>query len=286
MRGRAACGDVGVLDRVQVDRAAVRVLRPARRAVDVAAVEGRRVVRLDRAEVRAAVRVDREPSAGSGSAPRRGAAAPSTTSGSATSRCDDDPAGVHAPVEAPVTRRDEPELVEPERASAVPRDVPPSGANVGAGEPRGGEAGREQPIGAGPTESGDDEDTRRGPPASTTGVSSGDRGGRIRTDDLPLPKRALYQAELHPVAARSATRCMRPGARCALRCRRRGGRSSLTGYTPRRGDRDRPPRARPVRRRRTRGSATRWSTAAATLFAVNGTVSKVILTSARSRACG
>ena len=25
------------------------------------------------------------------------------------------------------------------------------------------------------------------------------RGGRIRTDDLPLPKRALYQAELHPV---------------------------------------------------------------------------------------
>ena len=50
--------DVRVLDRVEVDRAAVRVLRPARRAVDGPAVERGRVVGLDRAEVAAAVGVD------------------------------------------------------------------------------------------------------------------------------------------------------------------------------------------------------------------------------------
>src|SRR6188472_4069538 len=60
MRRCPGDGDVGILDRVQVDRAAVRMLRPARRPLDVAAVEGRRVVRLDRAEVTRAVRVDRD----------------------------------------------------------------------------------------------------------------------------------------------------------------------------------------------------------------------------------
>src|SRR6187399_1090168 len=34
MRRRPGGGDVGILDRVQVDRAPVRVLRPARRALD------------------------------------------------------------------------------------------------------------------------------------------------------------------------------------------------------------------------------------------------------------
>ena len=49
--GRAAVVQVRVLDRVQVDGLAVRVLRPVRRAGRAAAVEGRGVVRLDRDEV-------------------------------------------------------------------------------------------------------------------------------------------------------------------------------------------------------------------------------------------
>jgi hypothetical protein len=37
------------------------------------------------------------------------------------------------------------------------------------------------------------------------------RGDRIRTCDFPLPKRALYQAELLPVHARSGVTCARAG---------------------------------------------------------------------------
>ena len=61
-RGRvtgAAARDVRVLERVEVDRPAVGVLRPVRRAGCRAAVEGRGVVRLDRAEVVAAIGLDR-----------------------------------------------------------------------------------------------------------------------------------------------------------------------------------------------------------------------------------
>ena len=56
--GRATARDVRVLDRVHVDRRAVGVVRPARRPLDVATVERRRVVGLDRAEVAGAVGID------------------------------------------------------------------------------------------------------------------------------------------------------------------------------------------------------------------------------------
>ena len=56
--GRRAAADVGVLDRVDVDRVPVGMLRPAARARRRAAVEGRGVVGLDRVEVAAAVVVD------------------------------------------------------------------------------------------------------------------------------------------------------------------------------------------------------------------------------------
>ena len=55
---RAAARDVRVLDGVDVDRAAVRVLRPARRPGGRPAVEGRGVVGLDAREVVAAVGLD------------------------------------------------------------------------------------------------------------------------------------------------------------------------------------------------------------------------------------
>ena len=70
----ASAGDVRVLDRVDVDRAPVRMLGPAARALDVAAVERGGVVGLDRAEVAAAVRVDGHACVGSGSAWRRAVA--------------------------------------------------------------------------------------------------------------------------------------------------------------------------------------------------------------------
>ena len=57
---RAVGRDVRVLDRIEVDRAAVGVLRPVRRPGRAAAVEGRGVVGLDRAEVGAAVGLDRD----------------------------------------------------------------------------------------------------------------------------------------------------------------------------------------------------------------------------------
>ena len=49
---------------------------------------------------------------------------------------------------------------------------------------------------------------RRSAPTSATVTSTvrTSRGGRIRTGDLPLPKRALYQAELHPVWPKSTAR--------------------------------------------------------------------------------
>ena len=73
---RATARDVRVLDRIHVDRRAVGVVRPARRPLDEAAVERRRVVGLDRAEVAARRRRRRAPCAGSGSAPRRGRGRP------------------------------------------------------------------------------------------------------------------------------------------------------------------------------------------------------------------
>src|SRR4029079_14440100 len=42
--------------------------------------------------------------------------------------------------------------------------------------------------------------------AALTSTVRTSRGGRIRTGDLPLPKRALYQAELHPVWRKSTAR--------------------------------------------------------------------------------
>src|SRR4029079_19312781 len=85
------------------------------------------------------------------------------------------------------------------------------------------------------------------------------RGGRIRTDDLPLPKRALYQAELHPVGEEVYGR--RGSAACYV--------PPVTEITLH--------GARPVGAPHPRlGYA--MVTAASTLFAVNGTVSKVILT--------
>src|SRR3990172_1412178 len=119
MRGPAAA-DEGVLDRVDVDRAAVRVLRPALRALDVAAVERGGVVRLDRAKVAGPVDVDRH------HAPDREAGlvepAHHRQHRAGNVSVDDEPAGMHPAVEAPVTRRDDPELVEPDRAAWTPGD--------------------------------------------------------------------------------------------------------------------------------------------------------------------
>src|SRR5580692_12923424 len=55
----AVGGDIRVLARVQIDGEAVGVLGPARRAGGVAAVERRRIVRLDRREIRAVEGVHR-----------------------------------------------------------------------------------------------------------------------------------------------------------------------------------------------------------------------------------
>ena len=97
---------VGVLDRVDVDRLAVGVRRPALRAGRdrVAAVERRGVVGGHRAVVAAAV--DRRPAAcaGSGTARRRAAGRRPSTS-PVTLAVDDERAGVRAAVEADVTRR-------------------------------------------------------------------------------------------------------------------------------------------------------------------------------------
>jgi hypothetical protein len=87
----------------------------------VAAVERRRVVRLDRAEVARAVRVD-----GHHPADRelcRVQAPKHAQDVTGDVAMDDDPPDVHATVEAPVRRPDEPEIVEPDRASRLPRNA-------------------------------------------------------------------------------------------------------------------------------------------------------------------
>ena len=117
----AAVLDVRVLDRVDVDRAAVRVLRPAAGAGRAAAVERRRVVGLDRAEVASAVGLDRddlpdrEP---------RGVQAPEHRPQRARRRLvDDEPAGTAPAVEPPVADREQPEVAERDRAAGPPRDA-------------------------------------------------------------------------------------------------------------------------------------------------------------------
>ena len=127
----AAVLDVRVLDRVDVDRAAVRVLRPAARAGRAAAVERRRVVGLDRPEVAAAVGVDRddlpdrEP---------RGVQAPEHRPQRARRRLvDDEPAGAAPAVEPPVADRELPEVARARRGSPAATRPPSS---VRAASPR------------------------------------------------------------------------------------------------------------------------------------------------------
>ena len=161
---RAVGVDVRVLDRVQVDRASVRVLRPAARALDRTAVESRRVVRLDRAEVAAAVGVDRHHPADR--EPRRVKPPEHARDDRcATSRCTIRRPGAHRPVEAPVARADEPELVEPDRAARSPRDAGHRRAERGRERRHGGAKRRARRRGvrcAGRGEHRDDEaDTKR-----------------------------------------------------------------------------------------------------------------------------
>ena len=99
---------VRVLDRVEVDRAAVRVLRPARRAVDGPTVEGGRVVGLDRPEVARAVGVDGDHPPDRKTGPVQAPEDREHVRGDVA--MDDDPPAVHVAVEAPVPRADETEI--------------------------------------------------------------------------------------------------------------------------------------------------------------------------------
>ena len=120
MRDSAACADIGVLDRVDVDRQAVGVIRPVRGAGGVAAVEGGRVVGLDRAKVAAPVSVHEL------HAPDREAGAVELLeSGDDLPRhraVDDQSARVRAAVESSVAECQQAQARERHGAAAVPRD--------------------------------------------------------------------------------------------------------------------------------------------------------------------
>ena len=123
--GRRSRGrHVGVLDRVQVDRAAVRVLRPARRALDVATVERGRVVGLDRAEVARAVGIDRDHAPNR--EPRRVEPAENAEHRTGDVAVDDEPPGVHTRVEAPMARAHQPEVVKRRQGNRGARRAPSS----------------------------------------------------------------------------------------------------------------------------------------------------------------
>ena len=113
---RAAARDVRVLDRVDVDRAPVGVVRPVARARRRTAVERRRVVGLDRAEVVAAVGVDREHAADREARVVEGAEGADDRGRRIA--VDDQAPAVRPAVEADVGERDEPQVVERDRAAA------------------------------------------------------------------------------------------------------------------------------------------------------------------------
>ena len=188
---RPAPGHVRVLDRVDVERPPVRVLRPPPRALDVAAVERRRVVGLDRAGSRCRRTRPRASSAGSGSPRRRGGGRPTRPRGPR-------PRGRPA---------------VPCRYGRRSADAPASAAE-GRGGGRGSPARHETPVipfacarsmraivprkalTAGVAS---DPGTRTSATAVTASTrSSRSRGGGIRTRDLCVPNAALYQTELRP----------------------------------------------------------------------------------------
>ena len=192
MRCRSGGRHGRVLDRVDVDGAAVGVLGVARRPLDEAAVEGRGVVGLDRAEVAAAVRVDRleppdrepgrvettqdgedrrAPRRGSRSPGRRGHGRRSRGRSAVTTRRSRSGTGHPGCQETPVicrARAGEIGVIAPGEATVEPRAAT---AKTAAATPTA--KSRIAFIG----KSGWSDSNRR---------------------NLPSPKRALYQAELHP----------------------------------------------------------------------------------------
>ena len=237
MRGRAVRGDVRVLDRVQVDRPAVGVLRPAARPLDGAAVERRGVVGLDRRGSRSPRTRRREPFAGSGSAPHRGAAGPSPhpVRRRGGRRCVPCGYGRRSPSVARGRgagrrgRRGSPDARRrPSSSRAATTGAAHRAAVLGGrgGRAAGGDNTEHQ------DEQRDDGNPHRGTVAPAMRTSRcptevGHRAAPIGQLDsparesgwsdsnrrnLPAPNRALYQAELHPVE-RQCTAAVRTPAR-------------------------------------------------------------------------
>jgi hypothetical protein len=118
---RSTGRDVGILDRVHVDRAAVRVLRPAGRPVDVAAVERRGVVGLDRLKIAAPERVDGDHAPDRESRSIERAEDADDLAGDV--RVHDQAPETRLPVEAPVRKRQHPKIAQRHGTAGAPRDT-------------------------------------------------------------------------------------------------------------------------------------------------------------------